>query len=427
MKVLVVGSGGREHAIGWKIKQSPLLKQLYFAPGNAGTSSLGENLSIPQNDIPKLLEFALKNQIDVTVVGPETPLVNGIAEQFSKNGLSLFGPDSKSASLEGSKLWAKQFMQRHQIPTAPAEFFSSYHEAEKFIESASFPVVIKADGLAQGKGVVICHTEKEARKTLQDFMIEKSLGKAGETILIESFLEGEEISCFALFNGSSFTYLGEARDYKKAYDQNKGPNTGGMGAVSSSDLITALTRKEIQEKVFTRALHGLLNEKIKYKGILYAGLILTKVGGIVLEFNVRFGDPEAQVLIPRIQSDLLPIFAAAAKEEKLPETIFLSPDSCAGVVIAAQGYPGKYKKGMKLPDLKHLSEELLVFHSSTSFESPINLENTKFKSKGFVNQGGRTLTLVNSADAVKNASEKIYRELNRIQFDGFYYRTDIGR
>jgi phosphoribosylamine--glycine ligase len=418
MKILILGSGGREHVLGWKIKQSTLLKDLYFAPGNAGTSYLGENLPIQPDEIPKLLEFALSHKIDLTVVGPETPLVLGIAEEFSRRGLCLFGPDSNGAKLEGSKLWAKQFMVKHQIPTAPAEFFTSCEKAEQFLESALFPVVIKADGLAQGKGVVICKTKEEARQTLRCFMVQKSLGKSGETVLIESFLEGEEISCFAFFNGSSFVYLGEARDYKKAYDKNQGPNTGGMGAVSSSSLISPQIRERIKEQIFARVLQGLLKEKIQYRGILYAGLILTHEGAKILEFNARFGDPEAQVLIPRIQGDLLPFLLSSAKGEKLSESISLCSQTYVGVVVAAKGYPGEYKKGMELPDLKNLPDEILAFHSATSRLS----ENSPL-----INQGGRTLTLVSSEKTLENAASRIYTALNQIQFHDFFYRTDIGR
>lgn len=422
MKVLIIGSGAREHALAWKVRQSPLLQQLYVAPGNLGTASLSdtENIPIEADSIRDLVHWAKAHAIDLTIVGPEKPLSAGIFEAFTEQGLLLFGPSKQAALLEGSKIWAKQFLLRHHIPTASAEAFDSFQPARRHAKTQpSFPLVIKADGLAQGKGVVVADSPEQAERALHTFLQEKALGDAGARVLIESYLEGEELSAFALCDGERFCYIGEARDYKRAFDNDEGPNTGGMGAISASDLIDEGLRQTIQTKIFMPTLKGLLQEGIPYQGFLYAGLKLTSDGPKVLEFNVRFGDPEAQVILPRLKQDLLPLLLAAAKGRLTFEPPALDSRAAVGVVIAADGYPERYSKGIPLPDFNEfqneLRDEILFFQSGTE------LINGKP-----ANQGGRTLTAVARGETLEVARKSIYGALARKSWDGYFYRKDIG-
>jgi phosphoribosylamine--glycine ligase len=414
LNVLVVGGGAREHALGWKLKQSPLLGKLFFAPGNAGTALLGENLSIPAEEVLTLRDWALENNINLTIAGPEAPLTKGIFDLFAERNLLLLGPSQKASILEGSKIWAKQFMKKYGIPTANAVAFDSLEKAKAYVKTQTFPQVIKADGLAQGKGVVVCHDLPHAEEVLENFMEKQILGDAGKKILVEEFLTGEEVSTFALLHADGFCYLGEARDYKRAFDGNKGPNTGGMGSISTSGLVSSKDREAIKN-ILALVWEGLKREKIFYQGILFAGLILTPDGVKVLEFNVRFGDPEAQVLLPRINDDLLVLFYEAIQGKRVKERVSTMGEKTIGVVIAAKGYPGAYEKGMALPDLSRIPRDILVFHANTS------IQNGKV-----VNQGGRTLTLVASGWKISEIRRKLYSAIEMEDWNGFFYRKDIG-
>jgi len=414
VRVLVIGSGAREHALGWKLKQSPLLESLHFAPGNAGAAALGENVPIQSDDVHALAAWASRNRIDLTVVGPENPLVAGIAAVFAEKNLPLLGPSREGALLEGSKAIAKAFCSRHGIPTAAAAIFDDALEARAYARDRA-PLVIKADGLALGKGVAVCRTPAEALDAIDAFMVRGAVGEAGKKILVESFLEGEEVSAFALLDGKSFCYLGEARDYKRAGDGDSGPNTGGMGSVSAPGLVSAELRDEICRTVFAPAVEGMKKESIEYKGILFAGMMLTKAGPRVLEFNARLGDPETQVLLPRVDADLLSLFASAANGNLSAASVPLKNAAAVGAVIAAEGYPGKYEKGNPLPDLGNFPGEILLFHAATSTAGG-----------RFRNESGRTLTAVALGGTVDEARNALYRALDGRRWEKFFYRKDIG-
>ncbi len=415
MNVLIIGQGAREHALGWKIKQSRHLTKLYFAPGNSGTALLGENVKLDLKDIAQMADWALAHQIDLTIVGPEDPLLDGIQNVFGEKGLLLFGPSRQGALLEASKVWSKDFLRKYKIPTAYAQSFVSPKEAKNYIQHLEPPFVVKADGLAQGKGVVVCKKREEGEQAVQKFMVEKKLGQAGEKILIEEFLPGEEISVFALLDGQRFCYLGEARDYKRAHDGDEGPNTGGMGSISFSSLLDEKRREEIKEKILTPTLKGLVSEKIDYRGVLYAGIMLTYEGPKVLEFNVRFGDPETQVLLPRMQEDLLPLLLHAAKGNLTEKKVELRLEAFVAVVVAANGYPGTYEKGFPLPDLEKWPLEILRFHANTFLGDGKHL-----------NEGGRTLTVVASGNSLEDARKKVYQAIESSSWDHYFYRKDIG-
>lgn len=415
MKILVIGRGAREHALGWKIKQSPSLEELYFAPGNAATSSLGKNIPLEPDQIPELADWASNQKIDLTVVGPENSLMHGIGEEFSRRGLLLFGPSRSGAMLEGSKSWTKEFLIKHAIPTPLAREFTSFKTAQQYLARRSFPLVIKADGLAQGKGVVVCHNKDEALAALHAFLIEKTIGEAGETVLIEDYMAGREVSVFALCDAERLCYLGEVLDYKRVYDGDHGPNTGGMGAVSDPAFLDERVRREIIEKILKPTLHALKQENIVYRGVLFAGLMLTREGAKVLEYNVRFGDPETQALLPRVDEDLLPLLKAAACGELSADRVLLKQQTTVGVVIAANGYPGKVHKGVELPLLDPWPPDVLLFHASTV------VQNGKT-----VNGGGRTLTAVACEDSLERARNKVYQTLERHSWGSYFYRKDIG-
>jgi len=409
MKVLIIGAGGRESCLGWKLRQSSHVSRLYFSPGNGGTTEIGKN--IPGKTDSELINFVEEHNIDFTIVGPESPLIDGIVDKFHQHSLKIFGPTKEAARLEGEKAFAKDFMKRFNIPTADYESFDDFHSAVKFIERHPFPLVIKASGPAAGKGSIICLTKEDAIKTIEDMMLKKVFGKAGEVIVIEEFLEGEESSIIGLISGDFYRLFLPSQDHKQIYDGDKGPNTGGMGAYAPVPLINVELREEAEIKVFQRVISGLLKEGIDFRGILYAGIIVTKKGIKVLEFNVRFGDPETQAVLPIMKSDLLPLLLSVSEGNVIPEILWEEKYALC-VVLASKGYPIHYEKG-KLISFK--KKPPLIFHAGTK------KENNKFYTNG-----GRVLNIVGLGKTLKEAKEMAYREIENVHFDNMYFRTDIG-
>jgi len=418
MKVLVVGSGGREHALVWKIAQSPKADKIYCAPGNAGTASLAENVQISAEDIQTLLCFAKDNKIDLTVVGPEAPLVSGIVNEFEKEGLKIFGPTREAAQIEGSKVFAKEIMTKYDIPTAQAAIFDNLVKAIDYIHEIGAPIVVKADGLAAGKGVMVCNTVKEAEEAVDLIMGKKEFGAAGSRVVIEEYLEGEEASILAFTDGKSIVPLASSQDHKRIFDGDKGPNTGGMGAYSPAPVVSDRLMEEINVNVLKPFVDGMRQEGVPYKGVIYAGIMVTKKGPKVLEFNCRFGDPETQPILMRMKSDIIPILEAVI-DEKLDDR-FIEWDERAAVcvVLAAGGYPGHYEKGFPINGLDRIDqlEDVIVFHAGTNL-----------KKEAIVTSGGRVLGVTALGDNIKFAIEKAYRAVDLIHFKGMHYRKDIGK
>ena len=416
MKVLVVGGGGREHCLAWKIKQSLKVKKIYCAPGNGGTSSFAQNIDVPASDLESLLNFALKEKIDLTVIGPEAPLVEGIVDLFEEKGLKIFGPKKEAARLEASKVFAKRIMRKYAIPTADFCIFDDPYKAKKFAEK-HLPCVVKADGLAQGKGSIVCKSKKEAEEAVELIMIEKKFGEAGEKIVVEEFLEGEEASILAFVDGENYLLLVPSQDHKPVFDNDKGPNTGGMGAYAPAPLVNEKIIAKIKEKIFNPLLKALKKENIFFRGILYAGLMIKNEEPFVLEFNVRFGDPETQAILPKLKTDLVDLILGTI-EGKL-EKIELDWDErfCVCVVLASGGYPGKYEKGKKIEGLEKLSslEDILVFHAGT-----------KKINNDYITWGGRVLNVVGLDFDLKKAQKKVYEAIKNIYFEKMHYRRDIA-
>jgi len=412
VKVLVVGNGCREHAIAWKISQSPLVKEVFIAKGNAGVDA--KRVDINPTDVKALADFAQREGIDFTIVGPEAPLVEGIVDEFEKRGLKIFGPSQKASLLEASKVFAKDFMLKHGIPTANFEVFDDPDKAKRFIRDFGAPVVVKADGLAGGKGAIVCKTEQSAIEAVDFLMVRKALGKAGERIVIEEFLEGEEGSYIVMVNGEEYIPLPTSQDHKRLLDSDKGPNTGGMGAYSPNPFIDEKTEQEIRKNIIEKTLKALAKEGIYYRGFLYAGLMLTSDGPKVLEFNVRLGDPEAQPLLMRIKGDFL---------EKLinfyeGRSISLEIDNrCAlCVVLASKGYPENPEVGKEIRGLEEAKkEEVIIFYAGTK------IENGKL-----LTAGGRVLNVCAWGKDIKEAKVKAYKAIEKISFEGMQYRKDIG-
>jgi phosphoribosylamine--glycine ligase len=419
MKVLIVGSGGREHALAWKIAQSPLVTKLYAIPGNAGIAQIAECHPINPEDLNGLCEFVKEERVDLTIVGTEAPLVGGITDLFQKEGLKIFGPSQAAARLEGSKAFAKDQMTKFGIPTADYEVFSNVNEAKHFVIETEMPVAIKADGLAAGKGVVICHSSQEAVGALTQMMIEGVFGEAGKRVVIEKVLEGEELSVLALTDGEKWIPLASAQDHKRAYDNDRGPNTGGMGAYSPHPQIPDEKVREIVDLAIRPTIQGMAKEGTPYRGVLYAGLMLTKQGPCVLEYNCRFGDPEAQAIFPRMKSDLLPVLAEIASGGLQTETLEWHEKSCLAVVLASGGYPGFYRKGFRIHGLQSVAkmEEVLVFHAGTVLNP----------NGDFVTAGGRVLSVTALGDTLRSAHDRAYQAAGQIRFEGSFYRRDIGR
>jgi len=419
MKILVIGSGGREHALAWKLRQSPHCQQLYCAPGNGGLAQIAEVVPIEETNLPLLVRFAEEKKIDLTVVGPEVPLAMGIVDEFEKKGLKIYGPNRKAAEIEKSKVFAKEFMERHRIPTGRFRVASSSEEAMRILNSGEFefPVVIKADGLAAGKGVSVCANIKRAEDTINDMMVKKKFGPAGERVVIEEFLRGRELSFIVVTDGIRVQPLVTTMDHKAAYDGDKGPNTGGMGAISPSPFVSEKLFSQIMDEIIFPTVTRMLEEGRRFKGTLYAGLMITSEGPKVLEYNCRFGDPETQVQMLRLESDLVELLMSVVEENLLREEIQWSSRTSGCVVLASGGYPGKYEKGKLIAGLEEAEKVpgLVIFHAGTSL---VNGQ--------YYTNGGRVLNVCASEPTLQQTMKKIYDSIPLIYFDEMFYRKDIG-
>ncbi|MFM8364729.1 MAG: phosphoribosylamine--glycine ligase [Verrucomicrobiota bacterium] len=416
-RILVTGSGGREHALAWKLAQSPEVEKIFTAPGNAGTERFGGNVAIAAEDVNRLVDFAKENRIDFTVVGPDDALAAGVVDAFEAAGLKIFGPRAEAARLESSKAFAKDFMRRHGIPTADYREFTDCAAALDFCREAKYPLVVKADGLALGKGVVIAQTRTEAEAAVRSCLVDGAFGAAGQRIVIEEFLEGVECSIHALVDGSSYLLLPDCRDHKKAFDGNTGPNTGGMGTICPSGSVDELLRERICREILDPFLAGIQKDGIPYRGMLFPGLMLTAEGPKVLEFNCRWGDPETQVLVRRLKSDLLPLLEATAegKLSAIQPEWDSRPAVC--VILASGGYPGSYEKGKPIAGLEEAAQldGVEVFHAGT-----------KSLDGGVVTNGGRVLGVTALGENLASARAAAYGAADRISFDGLQRRNDIG-
>lgn len=414
MKILVIGSGGREHALCWKLKDSKDADKIYCAPGNAGTGLIAENIPLKANDLEGLLDFALKEKIDLTIVGPEDPLVLGIVDLFKANNLKIFGPDKFGAILEASKDFAKEFMLKYDIPTANYKTFSDFDSAIKGIDSFSYPLVIKADGLCLGKGVVICEDKEMARTSLDDILNKKIFGKEGSKVVIEDFLHGVEASLLCFVSHNKIFPMESAKDYKQIFEGDKGPNTGGVGCYSPNHLFDESLKEKIRREILDKIEIGLDKDGHDYTGVLFIGFMIDKGIPKVMEFNARFGDPETEVLIPRLKSDLVQILLKAIGGDLEEEDIIWEKEACVTVVLTSKGYPGDYTKNYKIYGLDKLSKDIIVFHNGTKKEGEDLLTN-----------GGRVLSITSLGD-IDKARTKIYEEIGKIDFQGVNYRRDIA-
>jgi phosphoribosylamine--glycine ligase len=423
MNVLVVGNGAREHAIAWKLSQSPGIGRLLVAPGNAGTEQIAENIPVDAIDVDGLLRLAQERRIDLTVVGPEAPLAAGIADRFQAAGLLAFGPTKAAARIETSKSFAKALMLRHGVPTGGAETFSSYEEAQDYINSAVMPVVVKADGLAAGKGVTIAHTREKALSATRRQMVERQFGQAGERVLIEEYLEGKEISVFAFVDGRRVSSLVAARDYKRAGDGDTGPNTGGMGSYSPPErsIWNGDVERRVRSEIMEPVVRALADEGTPYRGVLYAGLMLTADGPKVLEFNCRLGDPETQAILPRLKSDLLDVMLKTARGDIGDLVLELDSRACVGVVLASGGYPDGYRTGYPVHGLDTVEPGSLVFHAGTKTD-----DNDGGEPGRVLTDGGRVLTVAALGATRSEARAGAYAGAGRISFTDSFYRVDIA-
>ena len=417
MKILVIGSGGREHALTWKIAQSPLVEKIWCAPGNPGIAEFAECLPIAVTAVDFLLNFALEHEVDLTVVGPELPLTLGIVDRFREAGLAIFGPDSKAAELEGSKVFAKRLMAKYNIPTAAFATFTDYDAATAYIHQQGAPLVIKADGLAAGKGVKIAQTVDEALAAAREIMVDDAFGKAGRQIVVEEYLAGEEVSFFALTDGKTVVPLATCQDHKRVFDGDQGPNTGGMGAYSPAPIATAELQEQIMERIICPTIAGMAKEGRPYCGVLFAGLMITSNGPKTLEYNVRFGDPETQALMARMGSDLVPLLMACATGNLAGKTVEWLDNAAVCVVMASDGYPGNYRKGFDIYGLEDAVGigDLVVFHAGTSQ-----------RNGRLITAGGRVLGVTGTGPSIAAAIEKAYDGVEKIYWSGVHYRLDIG-
>jgi len=413
MNVFIIGKGGREHAIAWKVAQSPLVQTIYVAPGNAGMKEIATIVNISELDTDNLVKFAKENEVDLTIVGPEVPLMNGVVNAFQKEGLMIFGPTQEAALIEGSKAFAKDLMKKYEIPTADYETFTEFEDAKRYVENKGAPIVIKADGLAAGKGVVVAETVEEAIETLRDYLENDKFGNASSSVVIEEFLKGEEFSYMAFVHGQKVYPMVIAQDHKRAFDGDEGPNTGGMGAYSPVPQISKEVVDTAFETILQPTAHAMLQEGRPFTGILYAGLILTEEGPKVIEFNARFGDPETQVVLPRLQSDLVEVLVSILKGQEVE--LRWSEEAVLGVVAAACGYPDTYEKGIELGDLQPLNSNHIIFHAGTKEENG-----------QFVSDGGRVYLVASTGASLKEAKDKVYRQLEQMSTAGLFYRKDIG-
>lgn len=417
MKILVVGSGAREHCLAERLWQSSRVDKIYSVPGNGGTDNLGKNIDIAVDDIKALLEFALSENIDLTVVGPEIPLAKGIVDSFEAEGLKIFGPSQELAKLESSKVFAKKIMEKYNIPTAKFKVFDNPDSAKSYLEGHDNPVVVKADGLAAGKGVIICKDKKEAKQAVETIMVDKKFGEAGSKIIIENCLSGQELSVLVFTDGETIIPLVGSQDHKRAFDNDQGPNTGGMGAYAPTPLLDSESLGKVIENIFKPLVDGLRKEGKIYKGVIYAGLMISGEKINVLEFNVRLGDPEAQAILPKLKGDLADIFLKATNGTLSEVEVEWDKRACICVVLASGGYPGTYQKGKEIKGIEEAKKQkdILIYHAGTK------KENDKF-----LTNGGRVLSVVALGDTLQEAKYKVYQAVNKISFEGMQYRTDIS-
>ncbi len=422
MTILLLGSGGREHAFAWKMIQSPLCSKLFVAPGNAGTAAIATNVAMNPNDFETIAKFVLDNEVKMVVVGPEDPLVNGIVDYFKNNeelkDIPVIGPSQQGAALEGSKEFAKQFMVRHGIPTAGYDSFTAetVEQGCTFLETLSPPYVLKADGLAAGKGVLIIDDLAEAKTELRNMLVNAKFGTASSKVVVEEFLDGIELSCFVMTDGKSYKILPTAKDYKRIGEGDTGLNTGGMGAISPVPFATPLLMQKIEERIVKPTVYGLAKDNIDYIGFIFIGLIIVKGEPIVIEYNVRMGDPETEVVIPRIQSDLVGLFQAIASQSLALSSVEIDARSAATIMLVSGGYPEDFEKGKEITGIESIAiEDALVFQAGTKAEGEKILSN-----------GGRVIAVTAFGKNIDEAIKKSYQNINKISFDKMYYRNDIG-
>ncbi len=418
MRVLLVGGGGREHALAWKLRQSPRLDALFAAPGNPGIARHARCVPIGADRIEELAAFAERERIDLTVVGPEAPLVAGLADRFAERGLLALGPARRAAAIEGSKAFAKALMARHGIPTARFATFDDPARARRYCRRVGAPLVVKADGLAGGKGAIVCRTLEEADAAVAACMEQRVFGDAGAVVVVEEFLRGEELSFFALASGDGVISLGAAQDHKTVFDDDRGPNTGGMGAYSPVPRVDAALEERIMREIVRPTIRALAAEGAPYRGVLFVGLMLTEEGPKVVEFNCRFGDPECQALVPRLQADLVPLLLAAARGDTLPDEVDWSGEAAVCVTLASGGYPGSYRTGLPIEGIEAAERVagVQVFHAGTAE-----------RDGRLVTAGGRVLGVTATAAGLKEAVARAYEAVGRIHFEGMHHRKDIGR
>ncbi|MCL2707188.1 MAG: phosphoribosylamine--glycine ligase [Dehalococcoidia bacterium] len=417
MKILVIGTGAREHAIVWKLLQSPRVSKVFVAPGNAGTATIAQNINVPATDIPSLINVARQHKIDFTFVGPETPLSEGLVDQFQHAGLPVFGPTRTAARIEASKIFSKALMSKYGIPTAASQSFSNLDKAASYVKHHKLPIVIKADGLAAGKGVVIAQSTNEALDTLKSMMQDNALGDAGKCVVIEEYMTGREMSIFTFSDGVTLSPPVTACDYKRVFNNNEGPNTGGMGSFSPPDFYTPELSERAMREIMHPTIQALSSEDSPFTGVLYGGLMIHNSVTRTVEFNCRLGDPETQVILPRLKSDLVDITLAAIEKRLDKQVIEWSDEACVGVVMAAPGYPGHYPVGLPISGLSDVDNDVLVFHAGTKLDSDGKIATS----------GGRVLTVAAMGATLSQARQKVYNNLPRINFEGVHYRTDIAQ
>lgn len=416
MKILVVGSGAREHTICWKIAQSKKVDKIYCAPGNVGIAQVAECIDIKAEDVEKIADFAEKEKIDITVIGPEAPLVEGLSDLLKEKGLKAFGPVKKGAVLEGSKSYSKDFMKKYNVPTAKYETYTNPQKALEGLKEFDIPVVVKADGLAAGKGVLICQTLKEAEDAVKSIMEDKQFGDAGNSIVIEEFLDGIETSLLCFVNGKDIIPMESARDYKKAFDNDQGLNTGGMGCFSPNPIYTEQLKEYIKTNILDTTLEGFRGESIDFRGVLFIGLMIKNNEAKVLEYNVRFGDPETEVVLPRLKSDLVEVIEKTIDGTLSNEDLIWKDEKSVTVILASGGYPVKYEKGKVITGLDKVDEDVIVFHGGTKLDGDNILTN-----------GGRVLAVTALGKTIEEARKKVYENVEKINFEKKQFRTDIAK
>ena len=414
---MVVGGGAREHTLVWKLAQSPKVKEIFVAPGNAGTARIAHNLDINPNNVVSLSKVAQEKRIELAIIGPEAPLANGIVDHFQGIGVPIFGPTKKATEIESSKVFAKELMQKYGIPCARSTSFSTYTQAKEYIQRHTLPIVVKADGLAAGKGVTIARSIPQALDALTNLMKSKVFGAAGEKVVIEECLSGKEMSAFAFTDGTTVIPMVSACDYKRIYNGDQGPNTGGMGSYSPPHFMTPTLAKMVKETIMQPVVKAMEKERKPYEGVLYGGVMITTDGPKVLEFNARFGDPESQVTLPLLKTDLVDILLAVINGNLAQIKVEWSEDVCVGVVMASAGYPGSYQTGFPISGLDDLDTDILVFHAGTKVGS---------EPEEVLTNGGRVLTVVATGKTIAEVKEKVYTNISQIHFEGCHYRKDIA-